>query len=162
LRSFALIQLGSGGCDEAGSLARARRKKFDPCSSKQAGSSFVAVWIRLRRRRRRERAVPPCYSPTGIHDTTCVHGVFKLNKTSLEVELGAGLRLEFRERVTGIRVSRQLGFSVRVRGPRRQFSRASVQLQIRAFQFGQKSFDSILATESIFFDSIRQSDKFAA
>jgi len=32
----------------------------------------------------------------------------------------------------------------------------------RAFQFGQKSFDSILATESIFFDSIRQSDKFAA
>jgi len=35
---------------------------------------------------------------------------------------------------------------------------------IRAFQFGQKKFlfDSILATESIFFDSIRQSDKFAA
>jgi len=35
----------------------------------------------------------------------------------------------------------------------------------RAFQFGQKKFrfDSILATESIFFfDSIRQSDKFAA
>ena len=34
----------------------------------------------------------------------------------------------------------------------------------RAFQFGQKSFDSILATESIFFrfHSIRQSDKFAA
>jgi len=27
---------------------------------------------------------------------------------------------------------------------------------------GKKSFDSILATESIFFDSIRQSDKFAA
>ena len=27
---------------------------------------------------------------------------------------------------------------------------------------GNKSFDSILATESIFFDSIRQSDKFAA
>jgi len=32
----------------------------------------------------------------------------------------------------------------------------------RAFQFGQKGFDSILATESIFFDSIRQFDKFAA
>ena len=32
----------------------------------------------------------------------------------------------------------------------------------RAFQFGQKSFDSILAIESIFFDSIRQFDKFAA
>ena len=32
----------------------------------------------------------------------------------------------------------------------------------RAFKLGQKSFDSILATESIFFDSIRQSDKFAA
>jgi len=40
-------------------------------------------------------------------------------------------------------------------------------VRIRAFQFGQKvsiRFDSILATESIFFrfDSIRQSDKFAA
>jgi len=33
-----------------------------------------------------------------------------------------------------------------------------------AFQFGQKKFrfDSILATESIFLDSIRQSDKYAA
>ena len=35
-------------------------------------------------------------------------------------------------------------------------------VEIRALHFGQKSFDSILATKSIFFHSIRQSDKFAA
>jgi len=43
--------------------------------------------------------------------------------------------------------------------------RIRVSIHAKEFQFGQKvsiRFDSILATEWIFFDSIQQSDKFAA
>jgi len=38
----------------------------------------------------------------------------------------------------------------------------AIQRILQHSNLGKKSFDSILATESIFFDSIRQSDKFAA